>query len=157
MSYKQYFDGLPLKLKSFLQRYPPSIKYSSVSTSTKAVDANPFLPNKHPVTQRLHDPKYSLRRMSDVYKLALRYGVQDFLPPIDNTKKLFFEDKYDKKTLMKGVLLPKGHKHELKLNEKLKKREEALKNVDNLIASKKGSKYAKKLEKMKTTQSIGWF
>ncbi|CAI4907151.1 BAD_collapsed_G0021090.mRNA.1.CDS.1 [Saccharomyces cerevisiae] len=157
MSYKQYFDSLPLKLKSFFQRYPPSIKYSPVSTSTKAINANPFLPNKHPVTQRFHDPKYSLRRMSDVYKLALRYGVEEFLPPIENTKKLFFEEKYNKKTLMKGVLLPKGHKHELKLNEKLKKREEALKKVDDLIASKKGSKYAKRVEKMKKNQSIGWF
>ena len=95
--------------------------------------------------------------MSDVYKLAVRYGVQEFLPPIENTKKVFFEEKYDKKTFMKGVLMPKGHKHELKSNEKLKKREEALKNIDDLIASKKGSKYAKKLDKMKKTQSIGWF
>ena len=50
-----------------------------------------------------------------------------------------------------------SHKHELKLSEKLKKREEALKKVDDLIASKKGSKYAKRVEKMKKTQNIGWF
>ncbi|CAI4496352.1 CFF_collapsed_G0021130.mRNA.1.CDS.1 [Saccharomyces cerevisiae] len=65
MSYKQYFDNTPLQ-SSILQ----------CLHLLKPLMPIPFLPNKHPVTQRFHDPKYSLRRMSDVYKLALRYGVR---------------------------------------------------------------------------------
>lgn len=151
---KQYFDLLPRTLKTFFKKYPPNVAYSGKPTSTTSPVANPFLPNKHPVTNNYHNPKYSLRRMSDLYKLAHQYGVHKLLPA---TNKLFFEEKYKQKKLMKGVLLPKGHKHELGRDEKLRKMEEAIKNADKYIVEVRGSKYARKLEKKKRGNANTWF
>lgn len=153
MSTKQFFDLLPSQLKNFFKRYPPSIQYAAKPTSTLAIEANPFLPNKHPVTGRHHESAYSLRRMSDLYKLASIYGVQDLLPP---RKKMFFEEKYQNKKIMKGVLLPKGHKHELMREEKLAKMHEAIKNADKYIIEARGAQYMRKLQRKKK-QHATWF
>ncbi|QLG71950.1 hypothetical protein HG535_0C03020 [Zygotorulaspora mrakii] len=154
MSSLQFFDMLPTQLKNFFKKYPPSIMFSTKPTSTHAIEANPFMPNKHPITKRYHEPKYSLRRMSDLYKVASLYGVQDFLPPM---KKKFYEEKYENKKMMKGVLLPKGHKHELARDAKLAKMREAISNADRFILEVKGSKYKKKLEKKKRDDATTWF
>ncbi|AQZ09650.1 MRPL25 (YGR076C) [Zygosaccharomyces parabailii] len=154
MSSKQLFDLLPSQLKNFFKKYPPSIQYAAESTSTHAINANPFLPNKHPVTGCYHEPKYSLRRMSDLYKLASLYGVQVLLPP---KNKMFFEEKYANKKMMKGVLLPKGHKHELMHDEKMAKMAEAIKNADKYIMEVKGSKYKRRLERKKEAERTTWF
>lgn len=150
----KYFELLPRNLKNFFARYPPHIKYATTPVSTHAIEANPFLPNKHPVTQKYHNPVYSKRRMSDVYKLASRYGVVEFLPPIKD--KLFFEEKYEKKTFMKGVLLPKGHRHELNKQERIKTMEKGIKDADESIAKVKGKKYYKRMEK-KQHDNVSWF
>ncbi|SCV03430.1 LAMI_0H08086g1_1 [Lachancea mirantina] len=150
---RQFFHLLPDKLKTFFRKYPPNVKYSDKPTSTHAIDANPFLPNKHPETGRYHNAKYSLRRSSDLYKLAAQYGVQQLLPP---SKKLFFEEKYEQKKLMRGVLLPKGHKHELSHDSRLQKMQEAIKNADQYILEVKGKKYLKKLEKRNKSRP-SWF
>lgn len=154
MSSKQLFDLLPAQLKYFFKKYPPSIEFASKPISTHAIEANPFLPNKHPVTGRYHEPKYSLRRSSDLYKMACLYGVQGFLPPM---KKKFFEDKYQNKKMMKGVLLPKGHKHELQREGKLARMQEAIKNADKFIIDVKGAKYKRKLEAKKKQDAKTWF
>lgn len=151
---KQYFDLLPGQLKNFFKKYPPNVKYSDKPTVITAVDANPFLPNKNPITGKYQEPKYSLRRMSDLYKLAYTYGVHDLLPP---SKKLFFEEKYENKKFMKGVLLPKGHKYELSLESKLSKMKDAIKNADKYIMETKGSKYRRRLERKEKEKSISWF
>ncbi|KAG0673762.1 54S ribosomal protein L25, mitochondrial [Kluyveromyces marxianus] len=151
---KQYFDLLPAQLKNFFKKYPPNVKYSDKSTVISAPDANPFLPNKNPVTGKYHEPKYSLRRMSDLYKLAYNYGIHDMLPP---TKKLFFEEKYENKKFMKGVLLPKGHKHERIHEQKIAKMAEAIKNADQYIIDVKGSKYKRKLEQKQKEKARSWF
>ncbi|AET40032.1 mitochondrial 54S ribosomal protein mL59 Ecym_5268 [Eremothecium cymbalariae DBVPG len=153
-SMKQYFELLPPKLKSFFKKYPPHLNYSDRPVSTLLPTANPFLPNKHPVTGKYHEPKYSLRRMSDIYKLAYTYGIQDFLPP---RNKLFFEEKYNQKKIVKGVIFPKGHKYELSHGMKMKKMEEAIKNADKYIVEARGSKYLKKLERRKREGTKSWF
>ncbi|KAG0670064.1 54S ribosomal protein L25, mitochondrial [Maudiozyma exigua] len=154
MSAIKQFEALPKLLKQFFYRYPPHVKYSEKSVSTHALDANPFIANKHPVTLRYHDPVYSKRRMSALFKLAHRYGVNDLLPPIPD--KLFFEEKYNQKKFMKGVLLPKGHKHELTKAARVEKMNKALENADNVIAAVKGKKFAKRLEK-KQSKQVSWF
>ncbi|SCU80458.1 LADA_0B07580g1_1 [Lachancea dasiensis] len=151
---KQYFDLLPNQLRKFFIRYPPGLKYSNKPSSTNAPDANPFLPNKHPVTGKYHNPKYSLRRMSELYKSAYEYGLHELLPP---SNKLFYEQKYEQKKFMKGVLLPKGHKHELAQSAKLRTMKEAIKNADDYILEVKGRKYANKLEKRKQGRTPSWF
>ena len=91
--------------------------------------------------------------MSDIFKLAHRYGVQDMLPPI--TDKQFFEEKYENKKFMKGVLYPKGHKYELSRADKLKAMEDGIKNADNEILKVKGKKFARRLER-KRNEKITW-
>lgn len=154
MSTKHLFDQLPAQLKNFFKKYPPSIKFADKPVSTHAIEANPFLANKHPVTGRYHEPKYSLRRSSDLYKMAYLYGVQNMLPPM---KKKFFEEKYENKKMMKGVLLPKGHKHELQREGKIAKMQEAIKNADKFIIDAKGAKYMRKLEEKKKANAKTWF
>ncbi|KAL6947695.1 hypothetical protein ACO0RG_000274 [Hanseniaspora osmophila] len=153
---KKLFEYLPQQLKNFFHKYPPTVKYSSKPTSTLAPEANPFLPNKHPVTGRWHEPKYSLRRMSVLYKLSYRFGIQDLLPPT-NSRKLFFEEKYNNKKFMKGVLSPKGHKYELERPAKLQRMADAIKNADKFILGNKGMKYKKRVEEKKDKSKISWF
>lgn len=150
---KQCFERLPLKLKNFFSKYPPSIQYAKAPTSALSVEANPFLPNKHPVTGKYHNPKYSKRRMSDLYKLADRYGITEFLPPMN---KQFFEDKYESKQFMKGVLQPKGHKYESTIAERQAKMEKAIANADKTIIDAKGMKYARKLEQKRKKKQVTW-
>ena len=112
MSSTRYFESLPLKLKNFFQRYPPGrSKYVTHPTDITNPKANPFLSNRNPITGKFRDPIYSRRRMSDIVKLAKRYGIEDLLPTWQPVK-LFHMEKYEKKRFMKGVLWPKLHKHE---------------------------------------------
>lgn len=117
------------------------------------MDANPFLANKHPVTGKYHGAKYSARRMSDIYKLAYRYGVQDLLP---QTNKQFFEEKYNNKKFMRGILTPKGHKHELNMEERMKRKAEGIANAEKILAEVKGSKYKRRMEKVQEKKRVGW-
>ncbi|KAH3898743.1 probable 54S ribosomal protein L25, mitochondrial [Saccharomycodes ludwigii] len=155
MSNKEYFELLPAVLKNFFKKYPPTIQYSVKPTSTNSITANPFLFNRHPVTNKAHDPKYSLRRMSVLYKLAKLYGVESFLPPITNKK--FFEEKYEAKKFMRGVIKPKGHKHELSAESRMKKMQDAIKNADKFIVESKSVRYRKKLEQKSKEKRVSWF
>jgi large subunit ribosomal protein L25 len=49
-------------------------------TGYQAATPNPFMPSRHPVTGRLHDPKYSLRRQAELVKIARGHGVEELLP-----------------------------------------------------------------------------
>jgi large subunit ribosomal protein L25 len=77
---------LPPNLQRFFARYPPARILDPLPngayprTGYQADRANPFLPKKHPVTGRTHDPVYSLRRQADLVKQARNYGVEDLLP-----------------------------------------------------------------------------
>lgn len=82
--------------------------------------------------------------MSDIVKLASRYGVEDLLPVWQGVK-LFHQEKYDKKQFMKGVLWPKLHKHEreprvIKTNEE----------IDSILKKARGSRQVKKNKSIKT-------
>ncbi|ODV58812.1 mitochondrial 54S ribosomal protein mL59 ASCRUDRAFT_82470 [Ascoidea rubescens DSM 1968] len=149
------FDKLPPTLQRFFAKFPPTTikKYSATPTSTRAEDANPFMPNKHPVTLRYHAPRYSLRQQSMIYKAAYRFGIQDLLPPM---KKKFYEEKYNNKKLMRGVLAPKGHKYDLAKPQKLAKIEESLAKMDEKIIEVKGNKY-KRILKKKQSKVSTWY
>ena len=149
------FDKLPGMLQRFFMKYAPTTmkSYSAVPTSTRAEDANPFLPNKHPESLRWHNPKYSLRKQSVIYKAAYRFGIQDLLPPM---KKKFYEEKYNNKRLMKGVLAPKGHKYDLAKPEKMAKIADNLAKMDEKIIAVKGNKY-KRILKKKIEKTPTWY
>lgn len=150
------FQKLPFKLQRFFTRYPPSPfkTYAEETTSTLAEDANPFLYNRHPVTKKVHDPIYSMRRQSDLYKLAFKYGVADLLPNLNGNKK-FFTEKYESKPALRGVLRPKGHKWERTMDQRKQKIKDAVANADDLIIAARGNKYKRRLEKRKE-EKITW-
>lgn len=115
---------------------------------TNAPDANPFLANRHPVTGRTHEPLYSLRRQSDLYKLAYKFGISDMIPSLANGKK-FFAEKQASSPLLKGVMYPKGHKWERTMSERKQKIQDALGEVDNILIKHRGRKYKNRLERRK--------
>lgn len=140
-----WFQQLPPNLSNFFKKYPPPPfrEYSDRPTSTHADDSNPFLPNKHPVTNRWHEPKYSLRRQSDLYKAAYRLGITHLLPKLGNNKK-FYEEKYANKTPMAGSVRFKLHKWERNLEARQVELAEAVQKADQVIGAAKNRKFRKK-------------
>lgn len=153
LSSAEAFAKLPAKLQNFFTKFPPAPlrEYADKPTLTNASDANPFLANRHPVTGRTHEPLYSLRRQSDLYKLAYKYGIADLMPSLLNGKK-FFDEKQAASPILKGVLYPKGHKWERTYAERKKKIADALEQVDDILIKHRGAKYRKRLERRKVEQ-----
>lgn len=154
---EQAFKKLPVKLQTFFTRYPPApIRgYAEKQTLATAPDANPFLPNIHPVTKKVQDPIYSLRRQADLYKLAYKFGVADLMPKMQNGK-LLYDEKYAKKPLLKGLVNPKGHKWERTYDERRQKLEDGIAKADEVLVEHRGAKYKKRLERRKTEQRT-WY
>ncbi|GMM28362.1 mitochondrial 54S ribosomal protein YmL25 [Martiniozyma asiatica (nom. inval.)] len=150
------FAKLPKKLQSFFTKFPPAPlrQYAEKPTLTNAADANPFLPNRHHITGKTHESLYSMRRQSDLYKLAYKYGIAELMPPLANGKK-FYEDKQAASPILKGVLFPKGHKWERTFDARKQKITDALAKVDDVIIEHRGSKYKKRLERRKS-EKITW-
>lgn len=113
---------------------------------------NPFLPNKNPESNRWHGSKYSLRRSADLFKLAYKFGVHDLLPPLP---KKFYEDKYNNKNWMRGVLRHKQRKWERTIDEKLEERRQAINDMDKIISEARPS-YKKQLKKQQTKKRSWW-
>ncbi|KAK6198487.1 mitochondrial ribosomal protein MRPL25 [Scheffersomyces amazonensis] len=151
---KEAFAKLPQKLHNFFIKFPPRpfVEYSNKSTITTDPKLNPFLPNKNPESGRWHGAKISLRRSSDLYKMARKFGIQDLLPPLP---KKFYEEKYNNKNWMRGVLQQKKHKWERELPQKLEARKEALANMDEIIVKARPS-YKKQIEKREARKK-NWF
>ncbi|ODQ81217.1 hypothetical protein BABINDRAFT_165913 [Babjeviella inositovora NRRL Y-12698] len=144
---KQAFEKLPSKLANFFQKYPPAPfrTYAAEQTSTDAENANPFFPNRHPVTNTVHDPKYSLRRAADLWKLAHKFGISDMLPPLQGDRK-FYDEKYETKTLLRGAYVQKLRVHQRSKPARQAKVEAGLKAADDKIAASRGKKHYKRME-----------
>lgn len=152
-----YFATLPINLQNFFKKYPPPpfASYSDKPTLTNAQDANPFLPNKHPITKRYNSPKYSLRRQSDLYKAAYRFGVTQLMPTLLNNKK-FYEQKHETKTPPRGATafkLTKGERTKASRKEEV---DMAISRADEIIAEARGAAYKRKLQKKKQ-ESLPWY
>lgn len=103
--YIKLAEALPPRLTRFFARYPPAsivsppsetiasstvgstINTSIGSTASQIPSAqaelafpNPFKAQKHAVTGKWHDPKFSLRRQADLVKLARAHGIEELLP-----------------------------------------------------------------------------
>ncbi|CCE86115.1 Piso0_005765 [Millerozyma farinosa CBS 7064] len=154
LSAKEAFKKLPEKLHNFFIKYPPRpfTEYSSKPSTISDPNMNPFLPNKNEETGKWHDPRFSLRRSADLFKMAYKFGIQDLLPPIPH--KRFYADKYYNKNWMRGVLFQKKHKWERGFPEKLKERQEAIAKMDEIIAEKRPS-YKKQIAK-RNSKKIWW-
>lgn len=152
---KEAFSKLPQKLHNFFIKYPPRpfANYLDKPSTTSDPNLNPFLPNKNPETGKWHEAKYSLRRSADLFKMAYKFGIQDLLPPLPQKK--FFNDKFDNKNWMKGVLSHKKHKWERELDEKLEERQKAIENMDQIIASSR-PRYKKQIQKREKQKRTWW-
>ncbi|EAZ62960.1 mitochondrial ribosomal protein MRPL25 [Scheffersomyces stipitis CBS 6054] len=151
---KEAFSKLPQKLHNFFIKFPPRpfAEYSEKPSTIVDPKFNPFLPNKNPETGKWHGAKYSLRRSSDLFKMARKFGIQDLLPPMP---KKFYEEKYNNKNWMRGVLTQKKQKWERELPEKLEAREDAIAKMDDIIAAAR-PRYKRQLEKKKKREQT-WF
>ncbi|KAK2072699.1 hypothetical protein P8C59_007037 [Phyllachora maydis] len=135
-------QALPPRLLTFLARYPP---VSILPTGTDPATAktgyqedtpNPFLPLKHPVTGRWHNPKYSLRRQAELVKMAREHGVEELLPytPKGTDEKISKRVEFGLRVKGTGVgQQVKGHKHERQMIAKMEKRRQAMLNMPKLI------------------------
>jgi large subunit ribosomal protein L25 len=125
--YVQLAKALPPRLQRFFARYPhesilPVGRTSEQPhTAYQATTPNPFMPSRHPVTGRLHDPKYSLRRQAELVKLARENGVEELLPytPKKTTERLAKRVELGLRVKGTGVgQTVKGHKHEREILQK---------------------------------------
>lgn len=152
-----FFATLPKPLADFFKRFPPP-PFRTYATKPTTIDdpaANPFLPNKNPLNDKYHDPIYSLRRQSDLYKAAYRYGITHLLPPLQNDKK-FYEEKYETKPPLRGATKFKLSIAERKAPARKAEMEEAIAKADEVIAKARGSRWRRKMEK-KQKEPLPWF
>lgn len=151
---KEAFAKLPAKLHRFFLKYPPR-PFKTYSEKPSTIDdpsMNPFLPNKNPVTGRWQEPKYSLRRSSDLFKLSYKFGISDLIPPLP---KEFYQDKYDNKNFMRGMLRFKKHKWERTMEDRVEARTKAIKDMDDIIV-KQRPEYKKIIKKRRASERTWW-
>ncbi|KIL62731.1 hypothetical protein M378DRAFT_80836 [Amanita muscaria Koide BX008] len=68
-------------LQKHILRFGPLQTQTSVDTSAALRLPNPFVPRKNPNTGRWAEPKYSLRRQTELVKKAGAAGLLHLLPP----------------------------------------------------------------------------
>jgi large subunit ribosomal protein L25 len=123
----QLAKALPARLLTFLARYPPAAILPDGATPETHKTAyqeetpNPFLPTKHPVTGRWHNPKYSLRRQAELVKMAREHHVEELLPFTPKGTEERLRKRVELGLRVKGTGVGqkvKGHKHERQLQAK---------------------------------------
>lgn len=154
LSAKEAFSKLPEKLHNFFIKHPPRpfAQYSEKPSIITDPNRNPFLPNKNPETNRWHEPRFSLRRQADLYKMAYKFGIAELLPPM---RRKFFAEKYNDKNWMRGVLNPKKAAWERALPEKMEARKEAIAKMDETIMAARP--LYKRLLKKRQSRQPKWF
>lgn len=156
-------SSLPPRLLKFFSRYPPptySAKQVSVIAPVNASiaapepasspdsesaqstlqyplnDYNPFQHQKHPVTGRWHNPKYSLRRQAEIVKLAREHGVEEMLPFTSKGTEERIRRREENGLRVKGTGVGqkvKGKKWERTLKGRLEARRQAMIEMPRMI------------------------
>lgn len=117
----QLAKSLPPRLSTFLARYPPAsilpegVDPETAKTGYQQDTPNPFLPTKHAVTGKWHNPIYSLRRQADLVKMARDNGVEELLPHTPKGTLERLRKRVELGLRVKGTGVGqkvKGHKHE---------------------------------------------
>ncbi|KAK4193350.1 hypothetical protein QBC35DRAFT_446493 [Podospora australis] len=138
----QLAQALPKRLQTFLARYPPQqllpkgANPEQHKTPYQEETPNPFLPMRHPITGKWHDPKYSLRRQAELVKLARDHGVEELLPYTPKGTEVRLSKRVELGLRVKGTGVGetvKGHKHERQLVGKMEKRRKAMLEMPDLI------------------------
>jgi large subunit ribosomal protein L25 len=119
--YAKLAQALPPRLLTFLARYPPpailpkGADPETVKTGYQQDSPNPFMPTKHPITGKWHNPVYSLRRQADLVKMAREHGVEELLPQTSKGTDDRIRKRVELGLRVKGTGVGqqvKGHKHE---------------------------------------------
>ncbi len=134
----QLAKTLPPILKRFFARFPPPalLDASSDAAEPPTSYSNPFRPTKHPVTERWHNPVYSLRRQAVLYKLATAHGVQGLLPPTPKSAEERLKKRVEEGLRVRGTGVGqkvKGHWDERTLKRRLETRRQAMINMPQLV------------------------
>ena len=105
--------------------------------------SNPFLPFKNPRTGNWHGPHYSLRRQSELYRLAQTHNVLSLMPPSPKHPQIKDERKIERALIinarMREGLLPvsgkkaKGKVWERSLRGRLEERRKAMEGMPEMI------------------------
>lgn len=151
----KFFAQMPGVLQRFFEKYPPPPygRYADKPTWTNAPDANPFLANKHPITQSWHKPKYSMRRQADLWKAAYRFGIDHLMPTLMHGKK-FYEQRYESRPPVRGAQFFKLKKGERIAPQREKEVMEAILQADSKIAERKGKRFQNFLQNKDKTSYV---
>ncbi|KAI1114368.1 hypothetical protein F5Y14DRAFT_174949 [Nemania sp. NC0429] len=139
MRYVELARQLHPRLQRFLAKYPPDqILPTSTRTNTikDGATPNPFLPHKHPVTGKWHDPEFSLRRQAELVKLARQEGVEELLPFTSKGTEERIRHRVEHGLRVRGTGVGqrvKGHLYERMLATKMEKRREAMLGMPRLV------------------------
>ncbi|KAI0196849.1 hypothetical protein F4808DRAFT_301499 [Astrocystis sublimbata] len=141
MHYVELGKQLHRRLQRFLAKYPPTqILPANTRTNTAQVEQgltpNPFLPFKHPITGKWHDPEVSLRRQAELVKLAREEGVEELLPFTHKGTEERVRVRVEQGLRVRGTGVGqkvKGHLHERMLATKMEKRRVAMLGMPRLV------------------------
>jgi large subunit ribosomal protein L25 len=113
---------LPAPLQRFLARYPAAAILPAIAPGAEAPKTgyqldrpNPFKCWRHPVTNKLQDPVYSLRRQADLLKMAQEHGVAELMPESEKSAEARLAKRVEHGLRIKGTGIGqkvKGHKDE---------------------------------------------
>ncbi|KAI1005597.1 hypothetical protein K3495_g2621 [Podosphaera aphanis] len=131
---------LPPKLTRFFARYPPPVINPSCGKD-KAERAefqyhNPFKATRDPITNRWHDPVFSLRRQADLVKLAREHGVEELLPFTEKKTMVRLRKRLKNGLRVKGTGIGqtvKGKVSERTMKARLEKRRQAMLDMPQMI------------------------
>ncbi|KAI1814368.1 hypothetical protein GGS20DRAFT_585545 [Poronia punctata] len=141
MRFVELAKQLHPRLQRFFAKYPPAqiLPTTTRLNSTTVGDGatpNPFLPFKHPVTGRWHDPEFSLRRQAELVKLARNFGVEELMPFTNKGTEQRIRHRVTHGLRVRGTgvgQVVKGHKHERMLATKMEKRRTAMLGMPRLV------------------------
>ncbi|OLL26856.1 4-coumarate--CoA ligase-like 7 [Neolecta irregularis DAH-3] len=124
------FQNLPTQLQYFFRRFPPNL--GTNATHKYPPGSNPFKSSHNHTTKKWNEPIYSLRRQSDLHKLALQHNVADLLPTMRRQE---IESK-----VMKGTIRWKGRKAVNTRDERKERVKKALVGQQSTIRSRNSLK-----------------
>lgn len=158
-------QSLPPRLLNFFKRYPPpqlsglsssasqlesfsgalsegtlsqssDVVASAPSTTPSSIFRNPFLAYRHPITQAFHGPPISLRRQSELIKLATQHNVLPLMPYSPKSPEVREQKRLENGLRVQGTGMGKrvkGKLWERTLKGRLENRRKALEGMPEMV------------------------
>ncbi|KAI9724540.1 MAG: hypothetical protein M1812_000608 [Candelaria pacifica] len=173
--YIELAKTLPRQLTRFFARYPPPAFQQLLPQSPQAPSTtspttspshpnttssdvhtpsepykNPFASQLNPITQKWHDPVFSLRRQADIVKLARNHGVEGLLPFTVKGTEERLRRREENGLRVKGTGIGqkvKGKEWERTLKGRLAKRKKAMIEMPKLVRNWKERGHGRGIKK----------